>query len=169
MDLTGNLIGDNVAFLFPDKQTALLGTFVKTQVRIGHILYPVGLDDVTLVGKQMVMAQTCFIQLVSVRNEICYLKFTQPRGPIYSFDGGTSEVICQDPLLPDPYESQYCYVKTSKIKGAQEGLFAKKNLPKDFIVCFYNGIRLRGDEVSKNKDDWEADAYKIMDLQVRSR
>ena len=54
----GNLIGDNIAFLFPDLKTALVGTFVKNQ---------------------MIMAQTCFIQLVSIRNEICYLNLTQPR------------------------------------------------------------------------------------------
>lgn len=58
MDCTGHLIGDNIAFLYPDLKTALVGTFVKGQ---------------------MIMAQTCFIQLVAVRNELCHLKFTQPR------------------------------------------------------------------------------------------
>ena len=73
--------------------------------------------------------------------------------------------ICKEPLLPDPYESHYCQIKQSKIKGAKEGLFAKRDLPKDFIVCFYNGVRLRSDEIEKDKDDWEANAYKIIDLQ----
>ncbi len=58
VDCTGHFIGDNIAFLFPDLKTALVGTFVKGA---------------------MVMAQTCFIQLVAVRNEVCQLKFTQPR------------------------------------------------------------------------------------------
>ena len=106
-------LGDNIAYLYPDRQTALLGTFVKDQ---------------------MIMAQICFIQLVSIRNEICQLKFTQPRGPIYSLDLSSREVISKEPLLPDPYETLYCYVRMSKIKGAQEGLFAKKNLAKNFVV-----------------------------------
>ena len=52
------------------------------------------------------------------------------RGPIYDFDPGTHDRISANPLLPDPYETQYVYVRNSKIKGAQEGLFAKKTLPK---------------------------------------
>ena len=55
---------------------------------------------------------------------------TYYRGPIYEFDPGTRDLISREPLLPDPYEMQYCYVRNSKIKGAQEGLFAKRNLPK---------------------------------------
>ena len=57
-------------------------------------------------------------QTVVVRNEICQVKFTSPRGPLYHrdchSDGGG--VICDEPLLPDPYEAQYCYVRTSRIK-----------------------------------------------------
>lgn len=143
VDVTGNLIGDNIAFLFPDHMTALVGTFIRTQ---------------------MLMAQTCFVQSVVVRNEICQLKFTQPRGPIYSIDPGTTEIICKEPLLPDPYENQYVQVRPSKIKGAKEGLFAKRDLPSNFVVSFYNGVRMRSDDIEKDKDDWEANAYKIIDL-----
>ena len=143
VDVMGNMIGTNIAYLFPDNQTALFGTFVR---------------------EHMAMAQICFIQLVSIRNEICHLKFTQPRGPIYMSDGGTSTIICKEPLLPDPYESQHCYVRSSKIKGAQEGLFAKKAMAKDTIVCFYNGIRMRCKDIEDDKYDHEKNAYKIIDL-----
>lgn len=52
------------------------------------------------------------------------------RGPLYEFDPSTRHRISLEPLLRDPYETQYCYVRNSKIKGAQEGLFARKKLPK---------------------------------------
>ena len=119
--ITGHLVGENIAYLYPDRKTALIGTYVK---------------------ERFMFAQAAFIQTVAVRNEIGQVKFTQPRGPIYEFDPGTETRISAEPLLPDPYETQYCYVKTSRIKGAHDGLFAKRSLPKGFIVAFYNGIRL---------------------------
>ncbi len=100
---TGLMKGENIAFLFTDRQTALVGTFIKGR---------------------MSMANTCFIQSVVMRNEIGQLRFTQPCGPIYEFDPGMTEHISLEPLLPDPYEVQYVKVHPSKIRGAQEGLFA---------------------------------------------
>jgi hypothetical protein len=101
---------------------------------------------------------------VSIRNELCYIMFTSPRGSLYNYDPGTRDVMSSDPLLPDPYETQYCYVRTSKIKGAKEGIFAKRDLLDGTIVAFYNGVRMRSNELDADKADWEANAYKIMDL-----
>ena len=95
---------------------------------------------------------------------MCHIRFTSPRGPLYNFDPGTRESICKEPLLPDPYETLYCYIAPSKIKGAKEGIFAKRDLPEGFVVAFYNGLRMRSDELDADKDDWEANAYKIMDM-----
>ena len=68
-------------------------------------------------------------------------------------------------MLPDPYESQYCYVRPSRIKGAQEGLFARRVLPAGTVASFYNGVRMTCEEAEACKDDeWEANAYKILDL-----
>ncbi len=33
------------------------------------------------------------------------------------------------------------------------------------MVSFYNGVRMSGEEAEENKEDWEANAYKILDLQ----
>lgn len=143
-DVRGNLIGDDIAFLYPDHQTALVGTFVR---------------------EKMCMAQIAFIQMVTVRHEMCQLKFTKPRGPLYNFDPGTLTRISTEPLLPDPYETQHVYVRASKLRGAQEGLFAKKDLPTDRIVAFYNGVHLKENELVDDKADHDANAYKILDLQ----
>jgi len=67
-------------------------------------------------------------------------------------------------LLPDPYETQWAYVRSSKIRGAKEGLFARRDMPSDFVVAFYNGVRLTTEEADKCKEDWEANAYKILDM-----
>ena len=68
---------------------------------------------------KLIPNRICF-QTVVVRNELCQVKFTSPRGPLYHRDcGGDNEngTICAEPLLPDPYETQYCYVRSSRIKG----------------------------------------------------
>ena len=100
---------------------------------------------------------TPLLQTVAVRNEVCHVKFTTPRGPHYRHCGsdrlgrsgpdasaaaaGTaSAAMCSEPLLPDPYEAQYCYVRASKLKGAQEGLFARRDMPAGSVVAFYNGV-----------------------------
>ena len=56
-------------------------------------------------------------QTVVVRNEMCVVKFTSPRGPLYHRDCHSDDgAICDEPLLPDPYEAQHCYVRSSRIK-----------------------------------------------------
>ena len=53
----------------------------------------------------------------------------------------------------------------SKIKGSGEGMYAKRNFVAGTVVSFYNGIRMSADELDEDsKEDWEANAYKIMDL-----
>ena len=67
----------------------------------------------------MKTAQVAFIQTATVRHDICQIKFTSPRGPFYSYDPGTRNRISREPFLPDPYETQHCFVRESGIKGAQ--------------------------------------------------
>ena len=55
-------------------------------------------------------------QTVAVRNEMCRVSVTSPRGPLYHRDCHYDGAICDEPLLPDPYESQYCFVRASRIK-----------------------------------------------------
>ena len=65
---------------------------------------------------------------------------------------------------PDPYEYNWVYVRSSRIKGAYEGLFAKRDVPKGRVVSFYGGIRMRTTELTDPKDAYDANAYKIMDM-----
>ena len=43
-------------------------------------------------------------------------------------------------------------------------LLYNQDIPKDRIVSFYGGIRMRTDEMTDSKEDYDANAYKIMDM-----
>lgn len=45
------------------------------------------------------------------------------------------------PLEPDPYESETVQVRLSSVPGAEEGLFARRPLPPETVLAFYNGVR----------------------------
>ena len=44
-------------------------------------------------------------------------------------------------------------------------MFAKRSFRAGTHVSFYNGVRMSADSLDEeSKEDWEANAYKIMDL-----
>jgi hypothetical protein len=47
-------------------------------------------------------------------------------GPQISYEPGTKTLICENLKQPDPYEFNWVYVRSSRIKGAAEGLYAKQ-------------------------------------------
>ena len=51
------------------------------------------------------------------------LSFTEPKGPFFTYDPSTFVHICNEPMLPDPYETQNVTVRCSKVRGAGEGKF----------------------------------------------
>ena len=60
---------------------------------------------------------------------------------------GTRLVMCEEPMIPDPYEFNHVIVKPSKMKGGGEGLFAKVNVAKGTVISFYNGIQRTSKEI----------------------
>ena len=69
--------------------------------------------------------------------------------------------LCKKPTIPDPYESSMVEVRNSAIPGAQQGLFALKNIDPNTVLSFYNGIRANPAEF--NPDTWDHNGYKIFD------
>ena len=54
-------------------------------------------------------------------DNLAFLTFTEPKGPFFTFDPSTTNHVCNEPLLPDPYETLNVAVKGSKARGAGEG------------------------------------------------
>ena len=63
-------------------------------------------------------------------------------------------------MVEDPYEKQYVYVAESSLPGAGLGLFARVDLPKDFVASFYTGKPV--DLEAMYKRSWEENAYVIL-------
>jgi len=78
---------------------------------------------------------------------------------IYHLDESTKDHLNDMPLLSDPYEFELVYVKPSTIPNSGEGLFAKEDLPANFVCSFYNGIRIS--LKNANKKTWRANANNI--------
>ena len=68
-------------------------------------------------------------------------------------------------MLKDPYESKMVEINISGIDGANEGLFAKKNLEVNTTVAFYNGalVKFDTDGDDDDQDSSETNNYKIFD------
>jgi len=142
VDEDGKLSGSNIAYLYPDFKTALIGTF-----------------------KDAVMMFSQVAQLNGITTEISSIKvpqFTEPDGRLYQRELSTHEFVTASPTLADPYETVVVQVKKSNVVGADDGIFAKKNVGKHVILAFYNGVKLIP-RVASNELGWEADSYKIFD------
>ena len=131
-DFFGHLTGDNIACLYPDLKHTINGTFTKSKLSVG---------------------QFCYVSTVRfIRGHLPELTFTPCQGPMFNFDPGNSEIMCKEPLLPDPYENNNVCVKVSKMKGGGEGLFAKVDLPAKKIVSYYNGVKSTEIEIVSKQD-----------------
>lgn len=141
VDDDGELSGEDIVFLYPDMKTAFMGLFCK-----GHL----------------VQAQSTTLEYVHQDQGLLVPFFNDPAGPIYRRDISNFETVTQDPLLPDPYESSIVDVRPSRVEGANDGLFAKRDVTPGTILAFYNGIR-RQPKSGFTKADWVASGYRIED------
>ncbi len=55
--------------------------------------------------------------------------------------------MCDEPMIPDPYEQLHVYVMKSHVGGAGEGLFSRENVDENTPMAFYNGIRMTSDQI----------------------
>ena len=117
----GQLTGSDIAYLFPNIETAFVGQFVDgvlKEARVSKIC-------------DVILDYGC----------IKVPKFAEPTGPMYQRELSTSEFVTNSPLLKDPYEEKMVFVKQSLVEGAQEGLFSRQAVKANTIMAFYNGIR----------------------------
>ena len=117
----GDLTGSDIAYMFPNIETALVGEFEDGVLKKARV------TKVT----EVILDYGC----------IKVPKFVEPTGPIYYRELSDSEFVTNCPLLKDPYEEKMVFVKPSLVEGAQEGLFARQAVKANTIVAFYNGVR----------------------------
>ena len=121
MDTKGEMTGDNIAFVYPDLSTCLHGQYedgVAVSVRPG-VLTSVTMDHAIPRPHMLTTSPVSVSHSVSTMTSV---------GP--------------SPLIPDPYESRTCEVRSSRVEGGGDGLFTVRDIRKGEIVAFYNGVRL---------------------------
>lgn len=126
----GLFSGHKNAFIYPDMKTALHGSFED-----GKMVETVPVDV-----REVYMERS---------GTILRLKFTKPpyRAPIYQHWPSGLDYVSVPPLQEDPYEQKYVYAERSKMSDhAGDGLFAKRDVPANTTIAFYNGIRVRPEE-----------------------
>jgi len=126
LDNTGSFTGEDIAYIYPDLQTAILGKFE---------------NGLLVCGKPAKIVSTEII------NGVLVPKFKITSEKIFERWISTNKDIACPPHLCDPYESDLVEVRVSTVPGAGEGLYAKVDLPENRIVSYYNGVRLENNEI----------------------
>ena len=137
VDSQGLLTGENIGYIYPDLKHALVGSF-----------------DNGVMQKALPA-----ILKNDVNEAIPKYEFNSTYVEAISYDKSTRHCISKWPLICDAYEQERVYVKKCSINDKEEGLFAKKRLPANEVVSFYNGIRLTHTEVDER--DWMINQYTI--------
>ncbi|XP_023343893.1 histone-lysine N-methyltransferase SETD7 [Eurytemora carolleeae] len=143
VDSEGEFSGPNIAYIYPDFSTGLLGVFKEGD---------------------MVTAQAVTLQ--DLRTEYNCIKvpvFSTPKEDIFRLEKSTTTWLTENTMLEDPYEKLTVYVKTSNTPGASDGLFAARDLKCNTIAAFYNGIRKQRPPDSASTWQDQDNAYKIFD------
>eukprot|EP00092_Neocalanus_flemingeri_P001183 GFUD01001260.1.p1 GENE.GFUD01001260.1~~GFUD01001260.1.p1 ORF type:complete len:494 (+),score=107.84 GFUD01001260.1:94-1575(+) len=139
----GQLSGNEISYIFPDLETALVGTF-----------------------EDAVLKEAKSTKLSDVTSDYGCIKvpnFYKADGATLCRELSTTDFVTNSPLLKDPYEEKTVFVKQSHVEGAQEGLFSKHAVKANTVMAFYNGIRRKKPENGCPTWQNEANAYKIFD------
>ena len=134
------LSGPDVAYVYPDMKTMIVGQFKKGQLVSGLEGELTGLTY----GENGLL------------RPLYEIKGKQP----FTYSVSNKTCIGINPLLRDPMEEKYVYVGNSSISGAGRGVFLRQKARKGFTVAFYNGVRM-ADIESKVKVEDRKSPYRI--------
>jgi len=151
LDSLGQMTGSEIAFVYPDLKTALVGEFKDGE---------------------LVLAFSSTIKSVQEKAGILIPSFEKNyENEFRQWPSTKLEVTC--PLhLRDPYEDQQVEVCTSQVSGSGDGLRTKVDIPADTLVAYYHGVRMKasdGDIFEKSTGyaiflEWEIELRKISDV-----
>ncbi|TRY63804.1 hypothetical protein TCAL_15195 [Tigriopus californicus] len=136
----GKFTGEQITYVYPDFETCWHGRFQDGKMEEG---YPGKIIDYRFERDIMV------VQLNVDR-----------RGKPTRYCLSTKSSMGEDLLVPDPYETKWILCENSLVSGAGDGVFARRDIPKNTIVAFYNGVRLPF-VLGGPKEDWSTSGYKI--------
>ena len=77
------------------------------------------------------------------KNGILELQFTKPRqySPEFKFEEATEKFVTSLPRVRDPLDHRNVFVNQSTIPHANEGLFAKRNIPPRSVIVYLAGVK----------------------------
>ena len=124
VDNAGAFTGTDIAFLYPDLSTALVGEWRDGQLVAGCSARLTALQEV-----HGVLVPSFTISDSSSDN-------------LYERWISTDLRMLCPPHRQDPYESTLVRVAKSEVEGGGEGLYARKYIPAGTLIAYYNGIRM---------------------------
>ena len=120
----GSITGDDISYIYPDMETALLGSFKNRLMKdaLESTVLDVSCDENGL----LYVSEYAKPATSSPR-------FYYEQSSNISFGGGPKGV-------PDPYEKKWLEVRECDDPNMEEGLFAKADLKKGIIISSYSGF-----------------------------
>ena len=140
VDQLGNMTGNDIAYVYPDFESMLVGEFKNGELVSG---YAAELADFT-----------------SSPNGFLKPLYELKGHETMSFSQSNDTFIGQGPLIRDPMEEKYLYVSNSTIKDAGRGVFLKRKASKGQVIGYYNGVRM-SDVESKLKLEDRKSQYRM--------
>ena len=126
-----DLSGHDVAYVYPDMKTIIVGRFKKGQLVSGM--------EAELNG------------LTYADNGLLRPIYKTKDKKLFTYSVSNQTWIGSDPLIRDPLDDKYLSVGESSVSGAGRGIFLKTKARKGFTVGFYNGVRLTDIESKVSK------------------
>jgi histone-lysine N-methyltransferase SETD7 len=143
VDDIGEFTGDQIAYIYPDLNTALFGKFVNGTM--------IDASEAKIVGSKC------------NDDGIKTLTFVKLKGPNYYYDPPSNVSFKRDPLKGDPLDEKYVKINLSKISPTVgDGAFAKTAVPKNTSFSMYTGNvidrgrdfeELMNPQTQRNKED----------------
>ena len=120
----GSITGDNISYIYPDMETALLGKFKDRKMQNAQ--------------------ESVLLDLRCSENGLMYVyRYSTPdsKSPHYYYEPPSNVSFGSGPPgALDPYEYKWLELRDANNKSMGEGVFTKINIKPDTLISSYNGF-----------------------------
>ena len=120
----GSITGNNISYIYPDMETALLGTF----------------ED----GKMQDAQESMLLDLECDQNGLLFVNrysIPVPESPHYYYERPNNVSFGSGPQgVLDPYENKWLELRAATSLDMGEGVFTKRDIGPNTLVSSYNGF-----------------------------